>query len=101
MIGGQTCHEVRCVLLSCGVGAVFRDHCGNIPGGFCSPLSHVALPELAEALAAREACSYAIEHSFSPLIFESHSSSLVSATRDVVPHTSFSKRVMTTSSLYF
>lgn len=48
---------------------------------------------MAKALAARDACSYSTEHSFSSLIFESDSSSLVSATRDVVPHTSFGGRV--------
>jgi hypothetical protein len=76
-----------------GAGVVLHDHSGSVVGGFCTPLSHVASPELAEAMAGRLACSFAVEHQLSPLIFETDSTMLVSATRDLVPHTSLGGRV--------
>lgn len=43
-----------------GVGALFRDHSGDIVGGFCAPLSFVASAEIEEAMAARMACSFSL-----------------------------------------
>lgn len=43
-----------------GVDALCRDYSGDIVGGFCTPLSFVALAEIAKAMAGRMACSFDI-----------------------------------------
>ena len=53
-----------------GANVILRDHSGSIVGGFCTPLSHVASLELAEAMASRLTCSFVVKHRLSPLIIE-------------------------------
>ena len=71
-----------------GIGILFCDSSGTILGDMLKFISHVISPEHVETWAGREACVLSLQNALVPTIFETDSSTLVSATRSIVSHMS-------------